>query len=301
MCRRAIAEGTLRFNTTYAEAAAGAGYAVPRLTSRANRRQAREQRVSTVYRALCSLKAAGVLRFHGVKRENGQWRCLSVGLTPAGYGPLAPFGRSRRGPKRCPGGRISFSRRNGTSPTVETSKELPESVDVRVCAREGPGEAGEGSESSFLAAALAPLEADPGPSGPQPWPNEQFDVGHFEAVTLVEAFEEAFGIPARFSFARHGPQLRRILDRFDRFSGSAGDRSGFTADGRRFKHGAGFRAAAELIHRRGAMYRTGNRASQKVRSLAYFLPLLDQKSKQVRRAWRAREGREVWGPIKEER
>ncbi len=92
--RRAIAAGSRRFNTTYAEAAAGAGYEVPRLNCRANRRQARAQRVSTVYRALRSLQAAGIVRFHGVRRENGQWRCLSVGLTPAGFGPLAPFGRS---------------------------------------------------------------------------------------------------------------------------------------------------------------------------------------------------------------
>ena len=74
--RRVIVEGSLRFRTTYAEAAAGAGYPVPRLTCRANRREARQLRVSTVYRALCSLQAAGLVRFRGLKRANGQWRCL---------------------------------------------------------------------------------------------------------------------------------------------------------------------------------------------------------------------------------
>ena len=79
--RRAIAEGSTRFNCTYAEAAAGAGYDVPRLNCRANRKEARHQRVSTVYRALSSLAGAGLVRFRGVKREDGRWRCLSVILT----------------------------------------------------------------------------------------------------------------------------------------------------------------------------------------------------------------------------
>jgi hypothetical protein len=299
--RRAIAEGQLRFNTTYAEAAAGAGYDVPRLNCRPNRRRAREQRVSTVYRALCSLRAAGLVRFHGLKRENGQWRCLRVGLTPAAFGAGAPFGRSRRAPKRCPGGRIRFSARSGTSPEVATAKTPPESGDVRACAREGPPEGSEEGGGAFLAAALAPTEAEPDPSVPRPWPNERWDVRDERAVLLVEAFERHFGIPAKFSYRSHGPELARILDRLDRFSGFAGDRFGYDADGRRRKPGAGLAAALELIRRRGALYRTGNRRLQKVRSLAYFLPVLDQMSKTERRTWRAREGREVWGPTKEEK
>jgi len=302
--RRAIAEGSLRFNTTYAEAAAGAGYEVPRLNCRANRRQAREQRVSTVYRALCSLQAAGLVRFHGLKRPNGQWRCLRVGLTPAAFGPCAPFGRSRRAPRRRPGNRISFSRRSGTSPEVAIAKNPPRGVGVRARAREGPAEATREDQGNdppgpggFLAAALAPLEANSEPSGPRPWPNERWDLRDERAVILVEAFEEAFGIPARFSYKRHGSALARILDRLDR---AHGERFGFTADGRRRKPGAGLRRALELIRQRGALYRTGNLRLQKVQSLAYFLPVLDQESKTARRAARAREGRQVWGP-KEER
>lgn len=301
VCRRAIAEGQLRFNTTYAEAAAGSGYPVPRLNCRPNRLRAREQRVSTVYRALCSLQAAGLVRFRGVKRENGQWRCLSIRLTPAAYGPCAPFGRSRRVPTRRPGRRIRFLRRNGTSPEVATAKTPPESVDVRACAREGPPNSGGEGGGAFLAAALAPAEAQLDPSAARPWPNERWDVRDERAVLLVEAFERHFGIPAKFSYRDHGPELARILDRFDRYSGFAGDRFGYDAAGRRRKPGAGLAAALELIRRRGALYRTGNRRLQKVRSLAYFLPVLDQMSKTVRRGARAREGREVWGPTKEER
>ncbi len=171
-------------------------------------------------------------------------------------------------------------------------------MDVRAYARAGPTAAGEGSDSSFLAAALAPLQANSEPSGPRPWPNERFDLPDFELVELVEAFESAFGLPPRFSYNHHGPALRRALDRFDRF---AEDRSGYTADGRRWRHGAGYRAAAALIAQRGALYRTGNRGLQKVRSLAYFVPKLDQMSKQVRRSWRDHHGLEVWGPTKEAR
>jgi hypothetical protein len=308
ICRRAIAEGSLRFNTTYAEAAAGAGYAVPRLNCRPNRRRARQQRVSTVYRALCSLQAAGLVRFHGVKRANGQWRCLRVGLTPAALGADAPFGRSRRAPTRGPDRRIRFSRRSGTSPEVAIAKNRSRAVDVRAHAREGPRTAARESQGDdppspggFLAAALVPTETPSDPSAPRPWPNELWDLREQEAVELVELFEAAFGIPAQFSYEKRGPWLRRILDRFDRYAEQPGDRTGYTADGRRWRHGAGFRAAAELIRQRGALYRTGNRRLQKVRSLAYFLPLLDQISKKERRTRRAREGREVWGPTKEER
>ena len=58
---------------------------------------------------------------------------------------------------------------------------------------------------------------------------------------------------------------------------------------------------AGVNRRHGRAQRLGPRAkAPKVRSLAYFIPKLDQMSKQLRRAARAREGRETWGPIKEE-
>ena len=292
--RRAIAEGSLRFRTTYAEAAAGAGYAVPRLNCRENRRQAREQRVSTVYRALCSLQAAGLVRFHGVKRDNGQWRCLSVGLTPAAYGPCAPFGRSRRRPRRRPGHRISFSRRSGTSPPVATAKSVPESGSVRAHAREGPPEQAGGEGLRQFSAALALLQPEVRPEGPRPWPNDRFDLTDQETVELVELFEEEFGIPAMFSYRRHGPILRRILERFDRFTGFAGERSGYTAAGRRFRHGAGFLHARELIRKAGRRHRLGNpNDPRRLHSLPYLLPKLDQHSKRRRREWKRTYGKDT--------
>jgi hypothetical protein len=288
--RRAIVEGSLRFNCTYAEAAAGAGYAVPRLNCRPNRRQARQQRVSTVYRALCSLQAAGLVRFHGVKRPDGRWRCLSVGLTPAAFGADPPFGRSRRAPRRCPGRKVRILRKNGTSPPVATAKKRPRGVGVPAHAREGPPTAAARERGGFLAAALAPTERLADPTLPRPWPNERFDLPDPELVEVVELFEEAFGLEAKFSFERHGPSLRRILDRFDRFEGPTAPGGG-DQRGRR----AGIRRARELLVRKGALYRVGNRHLAKVKSLAYFLPRLDQESKKSRREWRKRNELTTWG------
>jgi hypothetical protein len=279
--RRAIAEDSLRFNTTYAEAAAGAGYAVPRLNCRGNRRRARVQRVSTVYRALSSLQAAGLVRFHGVKRTDGRWRCLSVGLTPAGYGAAGAFGRSRRAPRRCPGGRIRFSRRSGTSPPVATAKNGPERRGrTRARARE-PDEEAVREGGAFLSAALAAEGSETEAPARRPWPNESFDLREQQLVELVELFEETFGLPAQFSYRRHGPSLRRVLERVDRFTGAAG-----------FTPGAGRREASALIARWGRYARTGNHRAGRVRSLAYFIPKLDQLSKRRRREWKR-----TYGPL----
>lgn len=281
ICRRAIARGSLRYRTTYAELAAGAGYSVPKLNCRENRRQARSQRVSTVYRALRSLQSAGLVRFHGVKRENGQWQCLSVGLTPAAYGPHPPFGRSRRRPTRQANGRISFLGESGTSPSVATAKRRPKGECVGAHAREAPEKSDDEPTGAFLRAALAGSEPPPKPEGPTPWPHERFDVPDPEIVELVELFEAEFGICARFSYERHGPLLRRYLDRLDRYSEPYSSRSGY-------------RLAADLVRRWGRMRRLGNRRAHKVNSFAYLLPKLDQKSKSTRAAWRRRRGAAIW-------
>lgn len=276
-----MAEGTLRFRCTYAQAASGAGYPVPRLNTRANCREARNLRVSTVYRALRSLESAGLVRFHGVKRSDGRWRCLSVGLTPAGYGHAHVFGRSRRSPTRGPGGRISFLRRNGTSPPVAIAKNRPRGVGVPASARAGPPTAAGEERGSFLAVALAAAQPDTEAPARRPWPNERFDVPDPELVELVELFEEAFDCPAKFSFERHGPGLRRALDRFERFTGTSGH-----------TRRAGYAEAAKLIRRWGRLARTGNRRASKVNSLAYFVPKLDQLSKRRRREWKR-----TYGPL----
>jgi hypothetical protein len=294
LVRRAIAEGSLRFNCTYAELARGAGYDVPRLTSRASRKRARQLRVSTIYRALRSLEHAGLVRSRGRKRDNGQWRCLSVGLTPAAFGPCSPFGRSPRAPRRLANGRISFTRRNGTSPPVATAKNVPESVSVGARARAGPPKEASSGGMRRFAAAQALIEAPVRPNGPAPWPLEHFDLTDQELVELVELFEDRFGIAAQFSFRRHGPLLRRVLERFDRFTGPAGDRSGYSADGRHFRHGAGFRHAAALLERAGRSYRLSNPTHpRRPRSLAYFLPRLDQESKARRRQWKRENPRPI--------
>lgn len=284
--RRAIAEGSLRFRTTYAECAAGAGYEVPRLNCRPNRKRARQLRVSTVYRALSSLEAAGLVRFHGEKREDGRWRCLSVGLTPAAYGPCPPFGRSRRRPERCPGRRIRFSRRNGTSPPVETSKNGSEVRGrTRARARE-PDEGAPREAGSFLAAALAARQPEQSTDPRRPWPLERFDLSDPRAVLLVELFESEFGRPAQFSYRRHGPVLTRILDRIDRFTAAAPH--GWDEARDRYRPGVGFEEAASLVRRWGRLSRVGRPDGRPaaVNSLAYFLPKLDQLSKRRRREWK---------------
>jgi hypothetical protein len=284
--RRAIVEGSLRFRTTYAECAAGAGYEVPRLNCRPNRKRARQLRVSTVYRALNSLEAAGLVRFHGEKREDGRWRCLSVGLTPAAYGPCPPFGRSRRRPTRRPDGRISFLRRNGTSPPVETSKRTPEVRERSRARARDPGKEAPRGGGAFLAAALAAPKSEESADPRRPWPHERFDLTDPRAVLLVEAFEAEFDRPAKFSYKRNGPVLTRILDRLDRFT--AGPPHGWDEARDRYRPGAGYEEAAALVRRWGHLSRVGRPDGRPaaVASLAYFLPKLDQLSKRRRREWK---------------
>lgn len=302
ICRRAIAEGSFTFNTTYAEAAAGARYSVPRLNTRANRRQARHVRVSTVYRALSSLAAAHLITFEGKKRENGQWRCLTITLLPAGRG-TAPAGRSQRRPKRCPGGRVRFLSQSGTSPAVVLSdKLLKKRQPARGRARAGPilgdgnvrelaeatiaGKLGRETIRALIRASLD--QADGGPT-PTPWPNERFDVHHQELVDVAEAFEATFGRPARFSFARnerHGAELARILRRIDRYSGTG------------WRRGAGVKLLCGWF-REIAAQKPYNPFPD-VQSLAYFLPIFDELSKEIRRRWKLVEAPkwgEATGPI----
>lgn len=270
VCRRAIAEGALRFKTTYAEAAAGSGYEVPRLNSRANRRRARECRVSTVYRALCSLQGAGLVRFAGFKRENGQWRCLEVELLVY---DRAPAGRSRRRPTRCPGGRVSFSTKSGTSPAVVLPDKPLKPRRLSARARGRPKkQRGSGRETfrELIFESLASADRARGRDPRRSWPNERFDLTHEPVVILVEEFERAFGCEARFSFERnsaHGKRLREILHRLDRYR---------CADG----------PPALWLLRRCIQIAGGSYADGHVQSLAYFLPLFNELAKMRRRKYR---------------
>jgi hypothetical protein len=100
-----------------------------------------------------------------------------------------------------------------------------------------------------------------------------FEVSQQELVELCDVFEAAFDRPARFSFASHAERLTRILARFDRFTGSAG-----TAR-------AGFAEAAAIIRASAEQARWDPRGDR-VGSLAFFLPILDEASKDRRRHWR---------------
>lgn len=263
--RRATREGD-HFRTTYAEAAKGAGYEVGHLTCRAARRQAKQRRVSTIRRALESLQAAGLIDFRGVKKENGQWRCLEVRVRDAARG-TPPCGRSRRSPRRRPGCRVSFSSQNGYSPAVEPPVlEAKKRVPARAHARAGTKPGKPQARRTRGSTRYEPRGDD--------WPLDGFELRHQEAVELCDAFEAAFGRPARFSFARHREQLERILARFDRFTGFAGG------------GGAGLEEATAIIRAVGEEARWNVKAAAKINSLAYFLPILDEASKDRRRWWK---------------
>lgn len=280
--RRAHAEGSLTFRTTYAEGAAGAGYEVPRLNCRENRKQARHMRVSTLYRALSSLRSAGILRFGGCKRENGQWRCLTIELLPAGKG-TPPAGRSRRRPRRRPGHRVSFSSQSGTSPAVAPSG-AKNSTDqpLRARANAPPDRASRGRETirSIIAEELAADEKAVEAELDRRYTRHARGLRGFEVVELCEVFEGAFGKPSRFALTRpeHRSRLERILARFDRYSGGCGEGLGD-------EHG--LREARMIVREAGKAARSGVSWAAKIDSLAYFLPLLDEISKGRRRLWKA--------------
>jgi hypothetical protein len=71
--RVAFAKGGLVFNSTIAQAARGMGY-----ETTGDKLEDRERWNSTVHRALNSLEAAGLIQWGGVKRPNGQWRCIQI-------------------------------------------------------------------------------------------------------------------------------------------------------------------------------------------------------------------------------
>lgn len=126
---------------------------------------------------------------------------------------------------------------------------------------------------------------------PTPWPRERWEARLPEVVALVELFEDFHEDgDAAFSFRNHAEDLVRILDRFDRFSWAAP----YPVFNRRERGegGCGYHHAWRLITSWGRRYRAGQPAARRVRSLAYFLPRLDQESKQWRRYARRTEERE---------
>jgi hypothetical protein len=98
-----------------------------------------------------------------------------------------------------------------------------------------------------------------------------FEVRHQQLVEICDVFEAAFDRPARFSFARHAERLERILARFDRFS---------------LGRDVGLSEATAIVKAVGEEARWNLKAAAKINSLAYFLPILDEASKDRRRWWK---------------
>jgi hypothetical protein len=99
-------------------------------------------------------------------------------------------------------------------------------------------------------------------------------------VALCEAFERAFGRPARFSFRRHGDGLSRALARIDRYW------HGGTP-------GAGVEQVSSLIAATAQEAQFALASAVNPQSLAYFIPLADEVSKDRRRWWKRRGNRRV--------
>jgi hypothetical protein len=283
--RRSYAEGQFTWRTTYAEAAAGAGYEVPRLNCRENRKQARQMRVSTVYRALCSLRGAGIIEFGGFKRPNGQWRCLRIRLLPKGRGEVAAEPSPRR-PVRCPGKRIFFDAPKWhVSPVGGKSRGFT-AVTTRPRARVGRAPPVEQQHREEVRRAIRESLAGARRASP---PNPADVRPGEELAALCAAFRAAFGCSPKFGVERdrHGGRLLRILARLDRFHDPKIEPWG--------EEGPGLELALRLIRDCGdaARHRLGGWGE--VESLAYFLPILHEIARRRRRRWRA-----VRGQIKRE-
>ena len=304
--RRAEREGDC-FRTTYAEAALGSGYDVDRLVDRAARKAAKRRRVSTIRRALESLAGAALIEYSGVQKENGQWRCLEVRVRRYARG-TPPCGRSTRVRRRSSVPDARRAHHRGQAPTrARTSvHRIFFSGQSGYSPAVGPADQTTTKRGPMRARAWAP-DRDGAPGAhPAPrirgsrwrksverrgddWPIELFERRHQELVELCDLFEAAFERPARFSFRRHGEQLTRILARFDRFAG-LGENS----------PGTGFREAARIIeadgeeargHSRGLVVsgfdnRRGRPRYSEIATLAYFIPVLDEMSKDRRRHWK---------------
>jgi len=310
--RRAEREGDC-FRTTYAEAAKGAGYDVDPLVDRAARKAAKRRRVSTIRRAFDSLAGAALIEVSGIQKENGQWRCLEIrvrryarGTPPCGVSQrvrrvstarrVAPAGTRRSMPNARPARargqvpsraresvhRIFFSGRSGYSPAVgPTDQTATQRGPTRARARAPVRERAPGARSAsrIRGSNLRRLLERRGDD----WPVELFELRHPQLVELVDAFEAAFDRPARFSFEDYAEKTDRSLRRFDRFAGRGA-----------LNEGTGVREITRVIEALGAEQlgsRDGrianpNGTRTEIVSLAYFVPILDEMSKDRRRHWK---------------
>src|SRR5262249_27340805 len=149
-----------------------------------------------------------------------------------------------------------------------------ETAQKRVPARARAGEGSDAAEQARRTRVRRELRRQ-GERRGDDWPIDVYELEDQAIVELCDVFEAAFGRPARFSFARTGPTLRRLLERFDRYGGP-GLR---TPD-------AGAAWLRTLIRETGAEARAGVGSARKINSLAWFLPVLDEASKDKRRWWK---------------
>lgn len=270
--RKMMVEGPT-FDTSYAQIAAGLGYSVS-----GDRKRDFRRFHSRVERTLGDLALLGLIRWGGVKRPNGAWRCLRItvldpdddkdgerSITAAKCQP----GRRRRGtrhPRRVP---VRQAARN--------AGEVHRPYRAPAQARRiffGP-EVGSPLEGSPTGNRERGLRAREGPGSElSPWIRQVRE-------RVAERFRSLFGEP-RLS-ATWAVRLARALRRLDRYADFGAGRSG-----------AGAELLEQLLEARheelayGGFTELGEPLARP-RSLAYFAPEADEISKDWRRHVRRRQ------------
>lgn len=321
--RKAFAEG-LCFRSSIAQAARGMGY-----ESHGNRHQDFYRWESSVRRTLDSLQAAGLLQWGGVKREDGRWHCIEVRVldqptsSPTGRscGPRRPLRRplgtlegDRRRPHRAASSarRVFFAKHEVVSPLRGVgfpSETQPLDSWSRARARpvataapaSTPAAAEQEGGSAAASARQSPGEQQQVAARGAPAPRRSV-VRSAARASLEARFAELFAPllrPLGATPAAPGrvwaERLERALGRLDRYANF-----GAGADG------AGLSFA--LAHMEADVEEVRWSRRRKVpRSVAYYVPLLEEVSKQWRRQGAERlatspaEWRPTWANPKKKR
>lgn len=274
--RKAFGEGN-PFRSTLAQAAAGMGYPVtgdPRQDSCTHQAQVR--------RCLNDLQDAGLIQWGGIKRANGQWRCIEVRVLDNERQRTIMYGsttsrRSHRSPSRkpldaCPGGRRHRYR------TASSARRIFFTASKMTTPLRGVSS----PSDSQLKGETSRARGAPGRSPrwqPPPQKNSSQEGSARPAepagrAALLERFAALFGEP-RFSHRQWGDRLDRALARLDRYADFGTGRSG-----------AGVEFALNLLE--ATAEDSDAFAPCSPASLAYFVPILDSISKEWRRAHRPR-------------
>ena len=273
--RKSKVEGRT-FRSTYAQAAAGMGY-----ETTGDRKEDLNRFGNNVYRALNSLEDAGLISWRGVKRANGQWWCIEITVLDN------PRLRTIIMAKNPPGGRRRGHNVPARRPLTAAARRRPwraassaariffrsfeMSYPLRgVHSRSGSELLGGGSRSRDPGMELSPSSKTDARQRPGEQPAGEAAVESAisaERAALLARFEAHFGEP-RFSHRRWGERLDRALARLDRYADFGAGRDG-----------AGLEIALELVDGIARWRRGAPRPA----SLAYFIPLLEEISKDWRR------------------